>query len=48
MRNPALFPLIYNCESRDIIVIHINQFDRTPRDPEDRARDHEPDQRNQL
>jgi NTE family protein len=24
MRNPALFPQIYNCESRDIIVIHIN------------------------
>jgi NTE family protein len=28
MRNPALFPLIYNCESRDIIVIHINPTER--------------------
>ncbi len=26
--NPALFPLIYGCQSRDIIVIHINPTER--------------------
>jgi NTE family protein len=26
--NPALFPLIYECESRDIIVIHLNPTER--------------------
>jgi NTE family protein len=33
MGNPALFPLIYNCESRDIVVVHINPLcrDRLPR-----------------
>ncbi|MBI3434661.1 MAG: patatin-like phospholipase family protein [Proteobacteria bacterium] len=28
MGNPALFPLIYNCASRDIIIIHINPIER--------------------
>ena len=28
MGNPALFPLIYNCHSRDILVIHINPTER--------------------
>jgi NTE family protein len=28
MGNPALFPLIYSCDSRDIIVIHINPTER--------------------
>jgi NTE family protein len=28
MGNPALFPLIYSCECRDIIVIHINPTER--------------------
>jgi NTE family protein len=28
MGNPALFPLIYSCQSRDIIVIHINPTQR--------------------
>ncbi|HUN47257.1 MAG TPA: patatin-like phospholipase family protein [Stellaceae bacterium] len=28
MGNPALFPLIYNCESRDIVVVHINPLNR--------------------
>ncbi|HEY8442002.1 MAG TPA: patatin-like phospholipase family protein [Xanthobacteraceae bacterium] len=28
MGNPALFPLIYECESRDIIVVHINPTER--------------------
>ncbi|HTZ81421.1 MAG TPA: patatin-like phospholipase family protein [Stellaceae bacterium] len=28
MGNPALFPLIYNCESRDIVVVHINPLHR--------------------
>ena len=33
MGNPALFPLIYNCESRDIVVVHINPLyrDELPR-----------------
>lgn len=29
MGNPALFPLIYGCESRDIIVVHINPIMRS-------------------
>src|SRR6266850_2261605 len=28
MGNPALFPLIYDCESRDIVVVHINPMER--------------------
>jgi NTE family protein len=28
MGNPALFPLIYNCESCDIVVVHINPLVR--------------------
>lgn len=28
MGNPAIFPLIYKCESRDIVVIHINPIER--------------------
>jgi NTE family protein len=28
MGNPALFPLIYGCQSRDIIVVHINPNER--------------------
>jgi len=28
MGNPALFPLIYGCKSRDIIVVHINPTER--------------------
>jgi NTE family protein len=28
MGNPALFPLIYSCESRDIVVVHINPMAR--------------------
>ena len=26
--NPALFPLIYNCEARDIIIVHVNPTER--------------------
>jgi NTE family protein len=26
MGNPALYPLIYGCDSRDIIVIHVNPY----------------------
>lgn len=35
--NPALFPLIYNCESPDIAVVQINPFTRpgTPETPTD-------------
>ena len=28
MGNPALFPLIYSCESRDIVVVHANAMER--------------------
>jgi NTE family protein len=28
MGNPALFPLIYGCDSRDILVVHINPIER--------------------
>ena len=28
MGNPALFPLIYNCSSRDVIIVHINPIER--------------------
>lgn len=26
--NPAIFPLIYNCDSRDVVIIHINPINR--------------------
>jgi NTE family protein len=29
MGNPALFPLIYGCESADVLVVHINPMERT-------------------
>jgi NTE family protein len=28
MGNPALFPLIYSCQSRDILVVHVNPIER--------------------
>jgi len=28
MGNPAIFPLIYNCDSRDVLIIHINPLER--------------------
>jgi NTE family protein len=28
MGNPAIFPLIYSCESRDIAIVHINPLER--------------------
>src|SRR5271166_1684968 len=28
MGNPAIFPLIYGCESRDVVVVHINPIER--------------------
>jgi NTE family protein len=33
MGNPAIFPLIYNCETRDVIIVHINPIirDELPR-----------------
>jgi NTE family protein len=37
MGNPALFPLIYGCDSRDVVVVHINPIER-PDIPKD-ARD---------
>ena len=37
MGNPAIYPLIYNCESRDVAVIHINPIMRaeTPKNARD-------------
>jgi NTE family protein len=37
MGNPALFPLIYSCESADIVIVHINPLFRAevPRSAED-------------
>jgi NTE family protein len=29
MGNPAIFPLIYNCDSADVIVVHINPMNRS-------------------
>src|SRR6516165_11303181 len=26
--NPALFPLIYSCHSRDILIVHVNPVER--------------------
>jgi NTE family protein len=28
MGNPALFPLIYSCQSRDIVIVHVNPIER--------------------
>jgi NTE family protein len=28
MGNPAIYPLIYNCDSADIVVVHINPLER--------------------
>ncbi len=28
MGNPAIYPLIYNCESADVLVVHINPLER--------------------
>src|SRR4029077_17225563 len=28
MGNPAIFPVIYGCESRDVVIVHINPVER--------------------
>ena len=28
MGNPAIFPLIYECQSRDVLIVHINPLNR--------------------
>ncbi|MEI9984897.1 MAG: patatin-like phospholipase family protein [Aliidongia sp.] len=28
MGNPAIFPVIYSCESRDVVIVHINPLER--------------------
>jgi NTE family protein len=28
MGNPAIFPLIYGCDSRDVVIVHINPIER--------------------
>ncbi|MFN0024584.1 MAG: patatin-like phospholipase family protein [Parvularculaceae bacterium] len=37
MGNPAIFPLIYHCESRDVVIVHINPIMRseTPKNARD-------------
>jgi NTE family protein len=37
MGNPAIFPLIYNCDARDVVIVHINPIER--RDLPTTARD---------
>ncbi len=44
MGNPAIFPLIYDCDSPDVVVVHINPLERAGNAAQ-RQRDHEPDQR---
>jgi NTE family protein len=29
MGNPAIFPLIYGCETRDVLVVHVNPIERS-------------------
>jgi NTE family protein len=29
MGNPAIFPLIYECDSRDVVIVHINPIERS-------------------
>ena len=29
MGNPAIFPLIYHCANRDVVIVHINPLERT-------------------
>jgi NTE family protein len=31
MGNPALFPLIYSCQSRDVLIVHVNPIERPDR-----------------
>ena len=45
--NPAIFPLIYECEARDILMVHITPVDR-PGVPTTVARDHESHAGDQL
>ena len=45
--NPAIYPLVYECESRDILLVHITPAER-PRGADDISGDHEPYARNQL
>ncbi len=37
MGNPAIFPLIYNCESADVVIVHINPLlrEEVPRSADD-------------
>jgi NTE family protein len=46
MGNPALFPLIYKCQSADVLIVHLNPLLRS--NTAHRRRDFEPDQRAQL
>ena len=46
MGNPAIFPLIYGCESKDIVIVPINLLERE--DPPRTAADPRPSQRDQF
>jgi predicted acylesterase/phospholipase RssA len=50
MGNPALFPLIYNCDSADIVIVHINLIERAapPRAAAHGRGDTQPGERDQL
>ena len=45
--NPAIFPLIYDCDSRDVVIVHINPLERA-RPPTTASEINEPHQRDQL
>src|SRR5579872_4478055 len=34
MGNPAIFPVIYNCDARDVIMVHLTPFERAERSEE--------------
>ena len=45
--NPAIFPLIYECDAPDIMMVHITPAER-PGVPKTSPVDHEPDAGDQL
>jgi predicted acylesterase/phospholipase RssA len=45
--NPALWPLFENCASDDVVLVQINPIKR-PGAPTDRARHHQPRQRDHI
>jgi NTE family protein len=37
MGNPAIFPVIYNCDARDVVMVHITPFERAENPTNSRA-----------